>query len=238
MKVLVIQHVACEGPVGLERVFRDAGVQYEIVRLWQGQELPKTLSSYKGLVILGGPMNVYEETRYPFLKSEGNLVNEAITKGIPTLGICLGAQLIAKSCGARVTSGSRKEIGWYELHLTPDGERDGIFSQFPRTFKVFQWHGDTFELPRGATHLATSNLFPHQAFRFYNAYALQFHLEVDEGMIRTWLREYAVELESLPYIQPDQVLNDTRANIAELYQLAEVFYSQFLNILGCKTGSG
>ncbi len=179
-------------------------------------------------------MNVYEESQYPFLRDEDDLVSEAITKGIPTLGICLGAQLIAKACGARVTSGTRKEIGWYEMHLTPEGEGDGIFSCFPQVFKVFQWHGDTFEIPRGATHLATSEQFSHQVFRYYNAYALQFHLEVDEAMIRAWLQEYAMELASIPYVQPDQVLADTRANITGLHQLADIFYAQFLNFLGCR----
>jgi len=234
MKVLVIQHVACEGLGGLDGVFHRAGVHVDIINLWRGQELLKTLHGYGGLVILGGPMNVYEEDQYPFLRDEGVLINEAVTKGIPALGICLGAQLIAKACGARVTSGLRKEIGWYELQLTPDGEVDKLFSRFPRRFKVFQWHGDTFEIPRGATHLTASDLFPHQAFRYYNAYALQFHLEVDEVMIQTWLHEYAGELASLPYIQADQILADTRANIADLHQIAQVFYTQFLNLLGCR----
>ncbi len=232
MKVLVIQHVACEGLGGLEGAFHREGMLLDVVNLWRGQELPKTIHNYGGLVILGGPMNVYEESQYPFLRDEGDLISEAISKGTPALGICLGAQLIAKACGARVTSGARKEIGWHDLFLTPDGEGDRIFSHFPRKFKVFQWHGDTFEIPRGATHLAASDLFPHQAFRYYNAYALQFHLEVDEGMIQAWLQENAAELASLPYIQPDHVLADTQANIAGLHQIAEGFYEQFLNLLG------
>ncbi len=236
MKVLVIQHVACEGPGSIDVAFHRAGVQLEIVHLWQRQKIPKTLHKYEGLVILGGPMNVYEESQYPFLRDEDDLVSEAITKGIPTLGICLGAQLIAKACGARITSGARKEIGWYEVCLTPDGRKDEIFSCFPPKFKAFQWHGDTFEIPRGAHHLASSDLFPRQAFRYDNAFALQFHLEVDERMIQTWLQDYSSELASLPYINRDQVLQETYANITELRQHAGTFNTQFLNFLKPKVG--
>src|ERR1044071_6787905 len=115
---------------------------------------------------MGGPMGVYEKDRYPFLKKELRLVKKFLASGKPALGICLGAQLIGHALGARVYPNRHKEIGWYPLRLTRDGRRDPLFAGFPARPRVFQWHGDTFENPRGATLLARSPLCRRQAFRF------------------------------------------------------------------------
>ncbi|MEE8403613.1 MAG: type 1 glutamine amidotransferase, partial [Candidatus Hydrothermarchaeaceae archaeon] len=135
MKFLVLQHKACE-PLG----YFESALDYEYFRLYDG-EFPEGLQGYSGLIILGGPMNVYEGKRYPFMKDEDVLIKEALKTGIPTLGICLGAQLIAKAAGAKVWKGREKEIGWYEVGLTKEGKRDRIFSMFESPFTVFQWHG-------------------------------------------------------------------------------------------------
>jgi GMP synthase (glutamine-hydrolysing) len=106
-------------------------------------------------------------------------------------GICLGAQLMAKAAGAKIIAGHRKELGWYDIELTKEGTVDRLFKGFPKRFKAFQWHGDTFEIPKGAVKLASSEIFPNQAFRLCNAYALQFHMEAMKETINEWMAEYA-----------------------------------------------
>jgi len=139
-------------------------------------------------------MNVYEEDRYPFLRDEDLFMKEAIQRGKAVLGICLGAQLIAKALGARVFKAPVKEIGWYDVSLTKMGSQDPLLSDLPKTFPVFQWHGDTFEIPNGAKLIATSSPISHQAFRYgEKVYGLQFHLEVTEAMIREWMETYEEE---------------------------------------------
>jgi GMP synthase-like glutamine amidotransferase len=141
-------------------------------------------------------MNVYEEDKYPFLREEDLFIKEAIQRGKVVLGICLGAQLIAKALGAKVFKASVKEIGWYDVSLTGIGSSDPIFSKFPNTFSVFQWHEDTFEIPHAGKLIATSTSVPNQAFRYgENTYGLQFHLEVTEEMIKEWMKTYEGELQ-------------------------------------------
>jgi GMP synthase (glutamine-hydrolysing) len=183
----IIKHAEMEGPGLIEQCLNEKKIPYDIVALHLGMALPKP-DEVGPIVFMGGPMNVYEEERYPFLKGEDLFIKEAIQRGKPVLGICLGAQLMAKALGTRVFKGPRKEMGWYNVSLTEEGSRDPLFRTFPEFFPVFQWHEDTFEIPRGAKLIATSESVPHQAFRYAeNAYGLQFHLEVTEVMIREWV---------------------------------------------------
>lgn len=230
MHVLVLQHVPCETMGGLEQALRTSNVTYEYRKLYESAEVPPHVEC-DGLIVLGGPMNVYEEGQYPFLKADTALIQEAVSFGIPTLGICLGAQLIAKACGARVIKGAQKEIGWYQLNLTPAGRKCRVFQGLPKQFKVFEWHGDTFEIPLGGVNLASSALFPNQSFRVGNAYALQFHLEVSEEMVAAWMDAYAGELVTLAYIDPRKIREETAKYIADLNQVATQFYGNFIHIL-------
>ncbi len=193
MNTLVIKHVDLEGPGLIEELLRERNAPYEIFCLEKDPHFPG-LDAFTHIVLLGGPMNVYEEDRYPFLRAEDLLIKEAIQRGKRIVGICLGAQLIAKSLGARVFKAPVKEIGWYDVALTDEGVRDGLFSSLPKTFTVFQWHEDTFDLPKGGRLLAISSTVLHQAFRYgENAYGLQFHFEVTEEMIYEWMKEYEAE---------------------------------------------
>ena len=157
------------------------------MKLWKGEQMPKP-KSFHLLILMGGPMSVYDEDLYPFLIEEKAFVRSWVNEGNPTLGICLGAQLIADCLGARVYRGNHEELGWYELMVTEKGKKDPFVRVFPPRFPVFQWHSETFDLPKGAMLLATAQDYPHQAFRFGElTYAFQFHLEVTEEMLHTWL---------------------------------------------------
>ncbi len=188
--ILVIKHIDIEGLGNMEKPLSGfAGLN--IIDLSKGDLLPSDLSDIKAVISLGGPMNVYEEDKLPFLKDEDRLLKEALRNEIPFLGVCLGAQLLAKASGAKVFKAKIKEIGWYEVNLTEEGRKDPLFCGLPEELKVFQWHEDTFDIPPEGALLAGSRACSNQAFRVgENAYGLQFHLEVTVDMIESWIARY------------------------------------------------
>jgi GMP synthase-like glutamine amidotransferase len=187
-RIYCVKHVEDEGPGLIGEFFRDLGVEVVELNLQRGDRLPESLESTAGVVVLGGPMNVYEEEEYPFLKEEGLFIKQVLREEVPFLGICLGGQLLAKACGGAVTKSPHKEIGWYEVELTREGRRDSLFRGLPATLSVFQWHGDTFAVPPGGVLLATGKLCRNQAFRMGScAYGLQFHAEVTADMVKGWM---------------------------------------------------
>ena len=131
-------------------------------------------------------MNVYEEERYPFLRDETHFLQAAAARDLPVLGICLGAQMIAKAAGAAVTKNRVEEVGWSTVRLTGEGLADPLFRGLPADLPVFQWHGDTFAIPAGGALLATGSDCRNQAFRFRRSYGLQFHLEADRRLLAEW----------------------------------------------------
>lgn len=182
----VIQHLAAEGPGLIAALARERGFTLDIRRMDRGDPVP-AVRSLDGLVVLGGSMGVYEAATYPHLVAEQHLLAEACAREIPVLGVCLGAQLLAAALGARVFKGPEAEIGFGEVTLTPEGARDPVLGPSGPAFSAFHWHGDTFDLPPGAALLAGTAAYPHQAFRAgRNAYALQFHVELDQTMARDW----------------------------------------------------
>ncbi len=215
MNVLIIKHVEIEGPGLIEYYLKQEKISYQILQLKAGLHLPR-LDGLTHVIILGGPMNAYEEDLYPFLREEDLFIKEAIQRGKSILGICLGAQLIAKAFGGKVLKAPMKEIGWYDISLTGVGSSDPLFSNLPKCFPVFQWHVDTFEIPKGAKLIATSTLIPHQAFRYgENAYGLQFHLEVTQEIIQSWMETYEEEWEGSekPLFSKDEILTETEMKI-------------------------
>jgi GMP synthase (glutamine-hydrolysing) len=201
MQALVVQHVACEGPGLLQEALEQKGWRLD-TRCMEVAEtiLPDSLDAYDALVILGGPMGAYEEKAYPHLCHVQGLIRKAVAGRLPALGICLGAQLIARALGAEVKPNPVKEIGWYEVGLTPAGRLVPLFAGMPEAFPVFLWHGDTFALPKGSYLLARGEACANQAFVYGAsttggyAWGLQFHLEVTPEMIRQWADSYADEL--------------------------------------------
>src|SRR5262249_43189076 len=159
--------------------------------------------NFAGLVVMGGPMNVDQVDRYPNLAIEVQWLRQAVEAKLPILGVCLGSQLLAKALGSPVYANRIKEIGWYEVEWLPAATDDPLFSTLPRPTTVFQWHGDTFDLPPGAVQLARSPQCENQAFRYGpSAYGLQFHMEVTAAIIDDWLCESGNcgELAGLSYI--------------------------------------
>ncbi len=187
-RILVVQHAANEGPGSLGEYFgsfRDL----QIIDFSRDEELPEDLKELAAVVVMGGPMGVYQESIYPFLKDEYFFINKIVEKRIPYLGICLGAQLLAKSLGAEVKKNKAKEIGWSDVTLTDQGVVSDIFLGLPDALRVFQWHKDTFNLPDNSVLLASSDLCKHQAIRCGgNAYGLQFHVEATPEMITDWVK--------------------------------------------------
>jgi GMP synthase (glutamine-hydrolysing) len=152
---------------------------------------PADLGGAAGLIVLGGPMGVYEQGLYPYLADELRLIERALHASLPVLGICLGAQLLAAALGAVVRPGAEAEIGWYPVDLNAAAREDALWLGVGATFMGFHWHGDVFELPAGAVSLASSAVTPFQAFRYdTRTYGLQFHMEVTEAVIEDWLVEY------------------------------------------------
>ncbi len=192
--ITIIKHVREEGPGILGECFREGGRETGTIDLYAGDVFPEDLDTVAAVVMLGGPMNVYEEKKYPFLAPEDAFIKRVLAKDIPFLGICLGAQLLAKACGAGVTKAFRKEVGWNEVAFTADGKRDPLFRGLPAILPVFQWHEDTFSIPEGAFLLATGDDCRNQAFRVGNAaYGLQFHVEVTPEMATAWLETIGEE---------------------------------------------
>ena len=222
MKVLAVQNIEFETLGTLDQLLRSDGFEIEIIDA-PVDRIPVDSDDYSGIIILGGPVAVYDQHEYLLLEQE--LVRSAIKSQTPVLGICLGSQLIAQAIGGRVFRGSRKEIGLNNVRLTPGGRSD-IFkdadSQEP--MKVFQWHGDTYDLPSGAFVLARNELYP-QAFRFGSAVGIQFHLEVDKQMIGRWIAEYEKEL-NLERIDPDEVV-PSENDLALLASNCKVVYRNF-----------
>jgi GMP synthase (glutamine-hydrolysing) len=189
MKIMVIMHVESEGPGSLGTFLDSVGAEIVTVRMYAGDNLPSDLNGFYAVVSMGGPMNVYEEGAYPFLKDETAFLRRAVEADLPALGICLGAQMLAKAAGARVTKSPNKEIGWGQVTLTDGGKADTLFKGLPATFDVLQWHGDMFHIPSNGVLLASSTDCPHQAFRYRNALGLQFHLEVTEKILSDWFAD-------------------------------------------------
>jgi GMP synthase (glutamine-hydrolysing) len=233
--VLLLQHVPHEGPGSLSSLLQTAGFGIQTLAFWDGAETEPVPKLYNGLIVLGGPMGVYDADQYPHLAQEKAIIQLAAKNNLPVLGICLGAQLIADALGARVYPSGIKEIGWYDLTPTEAAKEDPLFHALKAKEKVFQWHGDTFDLPHGTVHLAYSPLCVNQAFRYgRGVYGLQFHLEVDSAMIEAWLdvpqnRSEIAALEGK--IDPNLIRIDTRRHISRLTELGIDVFGAFIGLL-------
>jgi GMP synthase (glutamine-hydrolysing) len=231
--ILALRHVSHEGLGLLAGVFAERGLAHEVLDM-SGHHLRSfDPGNWAGLVVLGGPMNVDEVDRYPFLADEVRCIEQSVAVGLPVLGICLGAQLLAKASGARVYPNDVKEIGWYYVDWTDEAAVDTLFAGCGASCEVFQWHGDTFDLPQNATLLATGRKCRNQAFRVgHTAYGLQFHIEVTAPIIAEWLEEpgNCCELAGLDYIDPRAILAATPARLPAMTELGRTVLGRWADL--------
>ncbi len=201
MRLHYLQHVPFETPAQIAAWAMARGYHWQGTHLYAGEPLPQ-LEDIDGLIVMGGSMGVNDEEEYDWLKPEKAFLREAIAHGLPILGICLGAQLLAQVLGANVTSAPHKEIGWYPIYLTPAAQAHPWFREWPASLTVFHWHGDTFSPPAGALLLATSAACGQQGFLWGDRFVgLQFHLEMTPAAIAALLEHCQEELTAGSYIQ-------------------------------------
>jgi GMP synthase (glutamine-hydrolysing) len=209
-KAVAIRHVAFEDLGSLAGVLRGRGfaVSYREAGVHE-------LSGFDALgpdllVVLGGPIGAYDDRTYPFIHQELRIIEARIAAKKPVLGICLGAQMMARALGARVYPGPRKEIGWSTLSLTNEGERSALRHLAPDKTRVLHWHGDTFDLPQGAVPLASTEICANQAFALgKHALALQFHAEVEGRGLERWLIGHTGELAATPGVTVEDMRDQT-----------------------------
>jgi GMP synthase (glutamine-hydrolysing) len=192
-RLLAVLHAAAEPLGALEAPLTAGGLLLD-VRL-APTPLPVSLAEHDGIVVMGGSMGVYESDRFPFLLREIELLRDALARARPALGVCLGSQLLAAAGGGRVFPGGRPEVGWHPVERVAD---DPWLAGWPRRFEPLHWHADTFDLPPGATLLASSAAYPHQAFRLGSGLGLQFHVEATEEMSSAWMDEETLAREWQP----------------------------------------
>jgi GMP synthase-like glutamine amidotransferase len=227
---LVLQHIACEPPAAFEDELLAWGASVHRVEVDEGDPLPDW-RDFAGIIAMGGPMGAYDDDRLPWLTAEKRLIAEAVRSGTPYWGVCLGAQLLAASLGARAFTGPAAEVGVLSVQLTDAARTDPVFSTLPDAFVALQWHADTYDLPEGAVHLAQSDAYPQQAFAIHSAYAMQFHLEVDADLASSWgeVPAYAQSLERLlgPGALP-RLIEDVRGQEAQTTAQARSMFAAWL----------
>ncbi|MCF7908222.1 MAG: type 1 glutamine amidotransferase [Candidatus Omnitrophica bacterium] len=202
--IIFIQHLGLEGPGTFGKFLESTKWDTRILDISQPKQflefkdgsLIKNISQIEGVVVFGGPMNVYQKREFPFLEVEEEFLRYLIREEIPVLGICLGAQLIAKALGAKVTRCENKEIGWSKVSLTEEAQADRLFRGLDERLDVFQWHEDTFELPKEAKLLAEGRACRNQAVRFSPcAWGVQFHPEMNLEMLKGWCQHYSADID-------------------------------------------
>jgi GMP synthase-like glutamine amidotransferase len=221
MKIHWYQHVPFEGLGSIEPWARAQGYTLTCTRLYAGEK-PPPASVHDWLIVMGGPMNIYEEREHPWLAGEKRAIRAAIDAGQRVLGICLGVQLIADVLGAKVVRNAHKEIGWFPVELTAEADRCAGLADFPPAFEAFHWHGDTFGLPPGAVHLARSEACAQQAFAWHDrVMGLQFHLETTAASAAELIDHARDEIVPAPFIQPAAAMLAEPARFARLNVLMD-----------------
>ncbi len=197
---LVVQHVAAEPTWAIGTALARAGIRADVRRTFAGDPLPSDASGHDGVVVMGGPMSACSDEGFASRRVEVALLRDALGRGVPTLGVCLGAQLLAVAAGARVYPGADgPEVGWSSVDLLATRDEDALLAEFPPRLPVLHWHGDTFDLPPGASHLARDGRYPNQAFRVGSAaWGLQFHLEVTPSAVDGLLVAFPADAAQAP----------------------------------------
>lgn len=234
MRVLILQHIACEPPGEFEALLLARDADLLRVELDEDEPLPSDGRAFDLIVAMGGPMSVNDEDEHPWLRLEKRLIGDAVRSGVAFWGSCLGVQLLAASLDARVYAGDAPEVGLMPVVLTDAALADPVFAGLPRELTTLQWHGDTFDLPRDAIRLAGSTTYSNQAFRWgAKAYGVQFHVEVTDAMAAEWgavpaYAEYADRVLGPGAIGP--MLSELTARGDEIRGYGRSMFERFLDV--------
>ncbi len=229
--VVVIEHIECETSGGIGDALQSSGIDTRHMRIFRGDAVPAEMEDASGLVVMGGPMGVYEQKRYPFLRDEIRLMEDALRKERPVLGVCLGSQLLAAALGARVKKGKQKEIGWHTVNLAEATLNDPFWEGVDRSFRAFHWHGDIFDLPKGAISLASSALTRCQAFRYGpNAYGILCHMEVTREIISCMINAFAGELRE-EKIEGETLLQQAETHLPPLLRVGGTLFQRWATLI-------
>ena len=235
---IVLQHTPTEGPEQVGAIAMDRGMALDVRHVYRGDPVPADLASDEILIVMGGPMGVGDasDARWPFLAQEIALLERLVARDRPVLGICLGAQLLARAAGAAVYPASRREVGWAPVRFL-GVDREPALRGIGAQEILLHWHGDTFDLPPGAVHLAATEICPHQAFRIGGrAYGLQFHCELPAETIALWVREDAAYVAGASGPGGgERILADTRRYMAGAARVGERLLG---NILATMSSAG
>lgn len=226
MRLHYLQHVPFEDLANISPWAQEKGHSITKTLLYNNEILPSS-ESFDWLIIMGGPMNIYQEDKFPWLKQEKKLIEQSIKDKKKILGVCLGAQLIADVLGAKIYQNKYKEIGFFPVQLTDQSEQSIFFQSIPKEFMAFHWHGDTFDIPHKAKHLAKSEACLNQAFEYKNTLALQFHVESNNQSIKKLIDNCTDELIQAPYIQKPQDMLEDEKQINSLYPVMEQILNNF-----------
>ena len=235
---LVIQHVEAEPPWAIGTALARAGIRADVRRLFVGEPLPSDPASYNGVVVMGGPMSACSDAGFATRRAEIALLGHALAGALPTLGVCLGAQLLAYAAGGTVYPGADgPEIGWSMVDLSPARANDTLLAGLPARLNVLHWHGDTFDLPLGAQHLARSDRYANQAFRVGGAaWGLQFHLEVTPKAVDGFLHAFAADATSVPG-GPEAIRHAGLAALTALAPWRDLVFDRFAALVSAHAGT-
>ncbi len=234
MRVLAVTHSDTDPSQIFGRVARERGHElHEGTFAHDG--FPDEPERYGAILVFGGTMHTHEDELHPWLRSEKEYVREALERGVPVFGVCLGGQILAESAGADVKKLVVPEIGWYDVELTDEAAQDPVFGALPRRFPTFQWHTYTFDLPHGAVALARNETCL-QAFRLDGSWAVQFHPEVEPGVLDTWIANYDSN-EDAQRLGRDTAsgLEEARARIRAWNEVGRTLASRFLEVVERRT---
>ena len=230
-EILILQHAACEHPGNIAAALKRANRGSVTLELFAGQSVPDDMDSYAGLIVMGGPMSVYEQATYTFIQDELRLIKQALERNKPILGVCLGSQLLAAALGAKVFPGPRKEIGWHAISKLPAARGDTLFDALPDSLMAMHWHGDIFDVPAGAVPLLRSDMTALQAFRYgKSAYGLLCHLALTYPQIDRMVKEFRAELDQAG-VSGGDILHQWPIYGAELERIGGEVFSRWVALL-------
>lgn len=229
--ILFLQHDVHDGPGLFAEAVAAAGRELVAVHAYAGERVPQEVGWFSGVVVGGGAMGAYEMGAYPFLAEEMGLIRNALGEGVPVLGMCLGAQMMAAALGGRAYPHTAKEIGFFEIAFAPEAEKDPLWAGWTVPFWPMQWHGDTFDLPHGGVLLASSAITRNQLFRVgERSYGFQFHLEADMELLELFVREEGGYL-AANGVDRERFLAEARVRFPEVRPVAAAIFGRWIGML-------